>query len=289
MRVTPLADPARTEWSHRLAWLADEDGVPVGSAFLRYSAHTDDAHRAELELTVHPAHRRAGIGTTLLDAVLDTARADGVRVLRVVTGDEAPGPDFLAARGFRRVLALTFGRLDLRTADLAPVRALAEQAHPGYRLVDWAGTVPGELAETYAASRRAMDDMPMDDADHTPEVWDVARLHAVAKIVADRGEHLHTVAALAADGSIAGFSELVTGADGDGDAQHYGTAVLPAHRGHGLGAWMKAASVVRAAAHFPKLEGLLTDTAESNTAMRAINDRFGYAPTHRLLYFERSV
>ncbi|MFC5032288.1 hypothetical protein ACQFX6_35580 [Streptomyces sp. DSM 41987] len=55
----------------------------------------------------------------------------------------------------RKVLALTYARLPLERADLA---ALTERPHPGCRLVSWAGTVPDDLAGTFAASRRAMDD-----------------------------------------------------------------------------------------------------------------------------------
>ncbi len=90
------------------------------------------------------------------------------------------------------------------------------------------------------------------------------------------GDLLHTVAALdTADGSVVGFSELVVPGDGKGDGQHYGTAVLPEHRGHGLGRWMKAESIRRAHRHHPGLTGLLTDTATGNAPMLAHQRRAG--------------
>ncbi len=122
----------------------------------------------------------------------------------------------------------------------------------------------------------------MDDVDFGTVAWDVARVRDAARKVAERGELLHTVAAVAeADGSVVGFTELVVPGDGRGDGQHYGTGVLPEHRGHGLGRWMKAASIVRARTGHPALGGLLTDTADSNRPMRAVNDALGYRPTHR--------
>ncbi|MCM2423458.1 GNAT family N-acetyltransferase [Streptomyces sp. RKAG293] len=281
--ITPLTDPDSTPSGYRLAWLAaDATGTPVGSAFLRVFTRTGQEHLAELEVRVHPAERRHGTGSLLLEAAVAAARATGRRCVLAQTEADSPGDLFLPARGFRKVLTLTYTRLPLEHADLAALTGITERPHPGYRLVSWAGTVPDDLAGTFAASRRAMDDMPMDDTDYGTVVWDVERVRSVAEAVAKRGDLLHTVAAVdVSDGSIAGFSELVVPGDGKGDGQHYGTGVLPEHRGHGLGRWMKAESIRQARLGHPALAGLLTDTADSNRHMRAINDELGYTATHR--------
>ncbi|MGW3917118.1 GNAT family N-acetyltransferase [Streptomyces sp. NPDC005070] len=286
-RITPLTDPDSSPSSRRLAWLAsDAEGVPVGSAFLGLSGRKGQDHRAELEIAVHPAERRTGVGGALLTAALTAAREDGRRSLVARVTGGSPGEPFLAAHGFRPVLALTFARLALPELDLAAVTEIAEQPHPGYALTSWDGVVPAELAHTFADSRRAMDDMPMEDSDHAFDAWDVERVVAVAEAVLARGEALHTVAVVdRSDGSVAGFSELVVPGDGRGDAQHYGTGVLPEHRGHGLGLWMKAESVRGARLRYPELSGLLTDTADSNTYMIGINEALGYRPTHRELEY----
>jgi hypothetical protein len=44
---------------------------------------------------------------------------------------------------------------------------------------------------------------------------------------------------------------------------------------------MKAEMIRQVRERHPALDGLLTDTADSNRHMRAVNDRLGYAPTHR--------
>ncbi|WP_411078712.1 GNAT family N-acetyltransferase [Streptomyces sp. cmx-18-6] len=282
LRITPLTDPADGAYGRRLAWLAsDADSIPVGTAFLRLFIDPGQAHLAELSLQVHPVERRKRIATRLLEAAVAAARDDGRRCVVAQAGAGSPGDRFLAARGFRKVLTLRFFRLPLADADPAALDAIVERPHPGYRLTSWRGTVPDELAATFAASRRAMDDMPMDDTDYGTVTWDVDRVRAAAKAVEARGEQLHTVAAVdASNGSIAAFTELVVPGDGTGDGQHYGTGVLPEHRGHGLGRWMKAESIRRIRAHCPELGGLLADTADSNTHMRRVNDSLGYAPTH---------
>ncbi|MGC5012859.1 N-acetyltransferase family protein [Streptosporangium sp. DT93] len=284
IRIVPLADPHPSASSRRLVWLAvDGDGVPLGSAFLRLFDTEGQDHLAELELNVHPAERRRGVGSELLARAVAGVVGEGRRCVLAQAGADTPGDHFLAERGFRRVLTLTYARLALVHA----IAGTAARPPAGYRLRSWEGTVPDELAETFTASRRAMDDMPMDDTDYGVVVWDVERVRAAARAVEDRGERLHTVAAVdESDGSIAGFTELVVPGDGKGDGQHYGTGVLPEHRGRGLARWMKAEMIRQVRERYPDLIGLLADTAESNTRMRAVNDALGYRPTHRTFQYQ---
>lgn len=282
VRITALTDPEETSVARRLAWLAaGPDGSPAGYAFLRLLAREGQRHLAELDVQVHPAERRARAGTLLLDAAVTAARRDGRSTVVAQAAADSPGAAFLTTAGFRPALTLTYARLSLTEADVSALGALAEKPHPGYRLTEWEGMVPDELADTYVASRRAMDDMPTGAVDHGTVVWDLDRVRAAVASVAARGDVLHTVAAVdRTDGAITGFTELVVPGAGTGDAQHYGTAVLPEHRGHGLARWMKAASIVRARERHPRLGGLLTDTADNNPYMRRVNDELGYRPTH---------
>lgn len=274
--------------SRRLAWLAStKQGVPLGSAFLRLFVDAGQSHLAELELAVHPAERRQGIGSLLLEAAVAAARKEGRRSIVAEADGDSPGSEFSAATGFRRVLTLTYARLDLSTADTQSLRASADTTHSGCRLVSWDGVVPDYLADTYAASRVAMDDMPMDETDYGTVTWDVARVRAVAQAVLDRGDLLHTVAAIdSGTGAIVGFTELVVSGDGRGDGQYYGTAVQPSHRGRGLARWMKFLSIAQARDSYPELAGLVTDTAESNTPMRQVNQALGFVPTHQALTYQ---
>jgi GNAT superfamily N-acetyltransferase len=348
VKITAWADPQPGPSSYRLAWIAaGDEGHPIGTAHLRLFTVEGAEHRAEAEISVHPAERRHGAGSALLAEAVSAARSAGRRTL-VAGPVEAgsPGESFLVARGLRPVLALTYARLALRDAEVpaesppghraaevaaesppghrdpevgaesppghrdaevaaesppghrdAEVAAESPPGHrdaevgaespPGYRLVMWEGIVPDELALTFADSRRAMDDMPMDEADVGAESWDVDRVRSIAAAIAERGDILCTVAAVdEADGTIAGFSELVVPGGGTTDAQHYGTGVLPEHRGRGLARWMKAAAIRHTQEHHPDVPGLLTDTADSNATMRRINDTLGYAPTHRSLLFQ---
>ncbi|MEU6082891.1 GNAT family N-acetyltransferase [Streptomyces sp. NPDC047108] len=291
LRITPLTDPEPSPSSRRLAWLASHaEGTPVGSAFLRLFTGPGQDHLAELDVHVHPVERNQGAGALLLDAAVRAAGDDGRRSVVAQAEHGSPGDRFLAGHGFRAVLALTVARLPLAAVDTGALAAVTDEDRPGYRLVAWDGTVPDHLAETFTASRRAMDDMPMGETDRGTVSWDVDRVRAVAEVVARRGDHLHTVAAVdTSDGSIAGFTELVVPGDGTGDGLHYGTGVLPEHRGRGLGRWMKAASIRHARDRHPALAGLVTDTADDNGPMRAINEALGYVPTQRTIEYRRDL
>ncbi|MFF3563631.1 GNAT family N-acetyltransferase [Streptomyces sp. NPDC002574] len=293
VHVTALIDPDVTVTSRRLVWLAsDTDGIPLGSAFLRLFTRAGQEQLADLRVHVHPREPDEEIGPLLLDAALAAARENGRRRVISHVAADSRGERLLAARGFRRVLALTSARLPLplSRADLTTVTGIAEEPHPGYRLASWEGMVPGHLAETFVASRHAMNDTPTGGVDFAAVPWNLERVRAAVEAVAGRGDVLHTVVAISeTDTTVAGFTELAVPGDGTGDARHYGTAVLPAHRGHGLALWMKAASVRHTALRHPGLGGLLTDTADGNPYIRRVNDLLGYRATHTTYEYQRDL
>lgn len=284
IKVTPLTDPDYRPFSRRLAWLAaDDDGNPVGSAYLRIYSKSTQAHLTELELTVHPAERRSGVGSRLLAAAVEAARGNEARVILADATVGSEGDHFLAARGFIVGLRLIFARLPLAEVDHGVLAPLTGGDHPGYRLESWTGLVPDHLAQTFTDARTAMDDAPVGAIEYGVETWDVERTRFVAQQVEQRGDHLATAAAVeVSTGKIVAFTELVVPGNGKGDAQHYGTAVLPDHRGRGLALWLKAAGIRQALDTFPDLDGLLADTVDTNLPMQRINHTLGYRPTHHL-------
>jgi GNAT superfamily N-acetyltransferase len=276
IRLTPLTDPDFRPFSRRIAWLAsDSDGNPVGSAFLRLNSRASHSHLGELELNVHPAERRRGIGSRLLGVVVAAARDHDVRMVLADARVGSAADLFLDRHGFTVGFTLVYARLRLADAHTDVPES------PGYRLVSWAGVVPDELAQTFTDARTGMDDAPTGGIAYGEDPWDVERTRYAAQAIEQRGDHLVTVAAVEeSSGTIAGFTELVVPGDGKGEAQHYGTAVLPSHRGRGLALWMKAEQILRTRDRFPDLEALLTDTVSTNTPMQRVNTRLGYHPTH---------
>ena len=271
--MIPLTDPDVRPFSRRIAWLATRsDGTPVGSAFLRLDSRRTHAHLADFELTVHPAERRQGIGSTLLRAVAAGAQDHDVRTVVADVEVASAGDRFLQHHGFEIGLTLIYARLDLArpTPDVPAVA--------GYRLVSWEGVVPDELLQTFTDARAGMADAPSGTVPAPVDVWDEERTRHTARVIEQRGEHLSVVAVLDGSGRMAGFTEVVVPGDGKGDGQLYGTAVLPEHRGRGLALWMKASQIHQVRQRFPDLDGLVTDTVDTNVAMRRTNERLGYRP-----------
>lgn len=258
----------------------------VATAALRLFSQPGRDHLAEVDMTVHPAHRRLGAGSRLLATVTEAARGAGCRSMVTEVTAGTPGEGFLAARDFTPVLRLTWLRLALEeTSD--QIGRLPDVPHAGYRLTAWEGVVPDELAAPFARARGGMADMPVGGLDLDEVVWDEARVRAAAEAVAARGEHLLTVAAVSeTDGEVAGYTELVLPAGLSGRAQQYDTAVLPAHRGHGLGLWLKAAMLRRVRARFPRITEVEADNADDNRHMLAVNTALGFRPRLRTVKYQ---
>ncbi|MEU3460006.1 GNAT family N-acetyltransferase [Streptomyces sp. NPDC006733] len=284
-----LATPSA--YSRKLLWLArNTAGAPVGTAALRLFDEPGRTHLASLELYSHPAHRRLGAGSRLLGTAVGAARDDGRRSLITRTTVGTPGDRFLATRAFTPVLKLTWRRLRFDSMDAAAIGAAAAEPHPGYRLESWEGVAPDALVDAFALARQSMDDMPTGGMDlgHVP--WTAERVRSVAEVFAKRGEQLITVAAISeADGSVAGYTELVVPADSGGRALQHDTAVVPRHRGHGLGRWMKASMIQRVAAGQPAVTEIETDNADDNRHMVAINAGLGFVPVRQTVEYQLSL
>ncbi len=290
----PAPDPAQVHarltqpalGSHRLSWLATgPDGEPVGVAGLRVFTSQGQEHLSELELHVDPAHRRLGIGSLLLSQVVAACHAENRRSLIAAAAADGPGEAFSERRGFSRALALDHLLLRLDELPDADLPVTADAAPPGYRRAGWTGTVPDEYADAFASAKTAMNDMPVGDMDYGSVAWDADRVRAMAKVVADRGDTLLTLAAVHADGTMAGYTEVLLPQGSGPRAQQYDTAVVPAHRGHGLGLWVKTAMVRRLRAEHPDVVEIETDNAEDNVHMLAVNHRLGFRSYRRTLEF----
>lgn len=276
--------------SRRLTWLATgADGVPVAVAGLRLFTSAGQEHLAEMELHVDPAHRRLGTGSRLLSAVVAACRAEGRRSLIVAAAADSPGEAFSERSGFRRALTLDHLMLRFDEMDEAGLRKIADAEHPGYRLTGWTGTVPDDLADAFAAAKNAMNDMPVGDLDYGNVAWDADRVRAMGKVVADRGDTLLTIAAVHDDGTMAGYTEILLPKGAAPRAQQYDTAVVPEHRGHGLGLWVKAAMVRRLRAEYPGVVEIETDNADDNVHMLAVNHQLGFRSYRRTREFQLDV
>lgn len=243
-------------------WLADG-----GSAVLFVHGPT----ATFCELLVHPDGRRQGIGTALLEAVVERCRELGVETLR---GDhETPaGAAFAAHHGAVDEQRIVRSFLDLRTAELPEPRV-----PDGFHLVTWLGRVPDEHLDAYVRARAAMDDAPAPDGMDFPTAT-AEKVRASEESLAQRGREMRLTVAMRVDGEIGAFTEL---RHSDGSVLGFtdDTGTVAAHRSKGLARSVKLESLRRLRDDHPEVEVVSTSNAEENAAMRHVNESVGFRPT----------
>lgn len=300
-----LADPVRYQAGEERARLrhssgserrlvvaaVDGGGAVPGAASLELPLR-DNTDVVLLELVVHPASRRRGLGTALLAAVRDLAGGQGrssvlVEIRRPLGSDRTtwPGTAFAAARGLtprltsvRRDLALP---VDARRADelLRAARASAR----GYRVHGWAGAAsPGDRERLAPLLARMSTDAPLGELDYSPEVWDAGRVAEQDAELAAVGRSSWTAVAVVPDGAWAGFTQLTWSRHEPQRLHQWDTLVLREHRGRRLGLLLKLEALRLATADVPGATVCSTWNAEQNTPMVAVNEAMGYRPVELL-------
>jgi GNAT superfamily N-acetyltransferase len=229
------------------AYLIDDAG---GYALVKRSSLPGSAFAM---VRVRPDARRRGIGSALLAAAADEARALELGSLwgRVAPDDEE-SLGFVRRRGFEE-----FGR------DVMLVRALEADE----------GDVPAGIVElgdehreaAYAVAVECTPDMAIDPPPRTRpyDEWEREELQGAAAFVA------------LDDGRVVGYATLQELKAQPHRLEHGMTAVLRSHRGRGIAQALKRAEIAWAARR--GYRELVTYTQERNAPMRAVNLKLGYA------------
>lgn len=241
----------------------------------------ENLHLAEIDVNVPPAHRRHGVGAALLDHTLQLAKKQG---RTTITGevnvpqaqafaDSAPG-GFLLPRGFASQHTEERLLLDVPVPD-ETLTALEPPAD-GFRAVSWLGVPPDQWLATFAEMNTLMErDVPIGDLDREPTVYDAERIASSQQRLTDQGYGIVTTLIVDSDDQPAAYTTMLVTANGV-DVMQDDTFVLRARRGNRLGAKAKAANLRQLAQHHPDARHVHTWTAETNDAMRSINERCGF-------------
>lgn len=268
--------------THRAAVLGD---TVVGALRLILPL-LDNTTMAFVDVAVHPEHRRHGIGTRLLADGIALATASGRTQL--LSEIDEPTPD-VAGRQFAMRHGWTCDLFETRRDLLLPVdedllSAIEEEARAasvGYEVVTWRDRTPDELLADRALLERQMStDAPHGDLPVEEEHWDGERIREYESSHLARGRTVLSAGAVK-DGRLVAFTDLQVPLADTRRAQQGGTLVLREHRGHRLGALIKAA-VLRELAAAPGVERISTYNSDSNAPMVAVNERLGFRPAGHL-------
>jgi GNAT superfamily N-acetyltransferase len=275
-------------------------GGGVAAVGMCYLGLRDNRDQAYVEVQVHPAHRRRGHGSAMLDHLEAVAVEHGRSVLLTevtypydasADGAGTPYVVFARRRGYQLGLGDVVRVLDL-PVPAAGLRALAEEAEPHHRdytFRQFVGPVPEDLVDSYAAILGTLlSEVPTGDIEREPEVFDAARVRAEERVLEDSGRTRFTTVALDPAGEVAAYSELVLPRHDPGRAFQWGTLARPQDRGHRLGLATKARNLLMAQPRLGEVV-LVTYNAEVNEHMVGVNDRLGFRPVERLGEFQKRL
>lgn len=251
-RCLSVAEMRATTTPETLYLLAEVEGAVVGSGLAGRSSFG----YAGLHPRVIPEARRRGIGTALLDRLVDHALALGFQEAGTVT-DDSGSLAFAERLGFREV-----------DRQVEQVRSIGLEPWP---------EIPDGIAIVTVADR--------------PEVWAAAydpfALEAISDMATDRpvlvtrqeweGEWLASPEAMfvaLAGAEVVGCAGLELDADNPDRAEHAFTAVARTWRRRGLASLLKRKTLAYAATH--GIREVYTWTQVRNVDMRTLNERLGY-------------
>jgi GNAT superfamily N-acetyltransferase len=250
-------------------WVAiGSGGDIVGAGRCGLNIWTSETGIAYAAVVVHPDRRRQGIGSALLDHVVDHLSAVGATRIQAFVQDSSAG--FADRRGFRQNRVLHYVSTGLSSLPPQP------PTPPGITVVSAAEAGP-ELM--YAADTAATLDEPSDSPSDAVEYdeW----LHSVWTTPTQRNDL--SIAALA-DGEVASFTAI----QADGDRVWSGmTGTLREYRGRGLAKLVKSMALHRAAD--AGIRTAATSMDDRNGPMRAINEWLGYRPVATHLGMSRTL
>ncbi|HEV2070525.1 MAG TPA: GNAT family N-acetyltransferase [Acidimicrobiales bacterium] len=235
-------------------------------------------------LYVLPEFRRSGIGSRLLAEVLEGCHPDTLLV--GTTTDRVPAGDFAASVG--ATVGLRHDRYKLEVAQIdwdRYWRWADEGGGPDYELLRWHGACPEGLLESYVGLTNVMNSAPQGDMEQPPllalSVEEFRERQARREAL--RVETWTVVARQRLTGMLVGLHD-VTVPSGGTVATVQNTGVVEAHRGHGIGRWLKAVMALWLADERPAVVRFVTATSDINHHMRRVNEELGYQ-----LELERSI
>jgi GNAT superfamily N-acetyltransferase len=248
----------------------------------------DNVRSAEVTVAVHPAHRRRGVGTAIVEAMTEHGRADGRDVLNsIVDVPLARAADhaslsFAPKVGFEARLAGNTRHLEVPadSVHLDQLRAEVARARDAerYRVLTFEAPWPDEYVEDQCALFQCMStDEPHGDEGHEEEIWDEDRVRENDALRIARGARfLIAVAQHVGSGRLVACTELSLGAGSPEQAWQMLTVVHPEHRGHRLGLAVKLANLDALARHAPGVRFIVTGNAAVNAPMIKVNDMMGF-------------
>jgi len=272
--------------------LGTVDDVPVCAADVELPL-LDNRATADVGLRTHPEHRRQGYASAVLAYVEELLVRQGRRLVTVLvdheheagpTGDGVPGVEFLRHRGYSVALSdvLRAVRLPIEEQLLQRLVDDAAPRHRDYTLRQFGDRCPDDLLESYGRLVGTLvTEAPSGALVLEEEVFDADRLRHEEDVMVAAGRTRVVTVALDTAGEVVAYTDIRVPRHDPGRAYQWGTLVHPDHRGHRLGIAVKAANHLALQRQEPEVTEVVTDNAEVNDHMVAVNELLGFRPIGR--------
>ena len=245
----------------------------------------DNLDKAWMFPAVEPELRRRGLGSALLEGLVAHAEAQGRRQL--LGGTSIPFADretssvlrFAERHGFRVANTEICRSLRLPVADelIREIREECAPHHEGYSIETFVDDLPDHYLDSYCHLRNQLGldaptgELEFEEEHTTPET-------ARQKLERNKRAGRTTYISLAVrDGAAVAHSDLCVPPSGR-QVMQMGTLVRRDHRGHRLGAAVKAANLEALQRDRSDVAEVHTQNAETNGYMVSINERLGFEP-----------
>ena len=274
LKVVTASNPTRERW---ILAVRDAGGAVVSFARLQRDVAANRTLCYGNIWTV-PEHRDGPAEAALIEQSKAMARDLGCDRLVLDDVANAHNAALHLRHGARVVGSEKRSMLDLTKLDRAQFAAWAapSDANGGYRLDYWATPTSDDRAAALATASDAMNDAPHGDLEIERDPIDVEQQQEAERAAMGLGMRGHFLAALTASGEIAGYSTVFIFPGEMPMASVGATAVVAAHRGHGLGLRLKADLTLRLLELEPHMTSIETWNNEENEPMLRVNRMLGY-------------
>jgi GNAT superfamily N-acetyltransferase len=258
----------------------------VGNAAL-WTPLLDNTEKAWFMLSVDVPERRRGIGRALAERIEQTAKDDGRSL--ILAGSTLPFDDreshayrrFAEACSYELFNFEVVRHLTLPVPD-EQIQAWIDEAtprHQGYTIETFVGAVPDDLVESLCLLLGQLAvDAPTGTVDFEEESVTPQRYAEMVETTNAMGRARYETVALTPDRQVVAQSTLALSLAENTTVYQWGTFVHREHRGHKLGLATKAVNLRAVQAARDDLTLVVTQNAETNDYMVAINERMGFRP-----------
>jgi mycothiol synthase len=273
-------------------WFVAEEragGRVVAFGAYRHTPWAFHPHKYRINLNVHPRYQSRGIGTRMMDQMLDALERRGAeQIMSYAREDRANAVAFLSRYGFSEYARDFEARLDVERCDLRTFGGYEERVSVRGITIT---TLARELEIDPHCLRAVYEVMGVLDIGAPREDPDLPMVMPLSDFLAHDIHHpnaLHDAFFLAKIGDfLVGMSALKrTGAQPEVLHQQL-TGVLPEYRGIGIATALKLRTIAYAQRH--GYREIRTWNSSRNTAMLAINTKFGFKRQPAWVAFRKTL